>query len=185
MAEEKRPAARGRQAFKFNREIEEKFIEALKDKNSVGDAARAAKVSLVTLYKQKRKSPKFAEEWDDALRGRIVLAIDELWKRAVHGTKRRVYWRDQYLHDETVVHNDCLFKFLQAECPEKFDPVTKVRMDVTSSDGTMIPRVVQASDSAHMLEIREMFKQIADKEYHCGEMKKGYEKRRGAKRLKP
>jgi hypothetical protein len=184
MAEAKRPKTAGK-PFKFNRELEEKFIKALKDKNSLGEAARAAGVSLVTAYKQKRKSPKFSEEWEEALHCRIVLAIDELWKRAVHGTRKRVYWRDQYLHDETVVHNDCLFKFLQAECPEKFDPVTKVRMDVTSSDGSMIPRVVQASDSAHMLEIREMFRQLAEKDYHTAETRKSQDKRKGEKRLKP
>jgi hypothetical protein len=69
----------------------EDFLKALSLSPSVTDAARAAGIQRATAYTYRKISEEFAGRWDDALEQSTDALVNEMFRRAVHGTEKPVY----------------------------------------------------------------------------------------------
>lgn len=67
-------------------EKREAFLSALSETGSVTDAAKAADVSRMTVYRLRKEDETFAAEWEDAYAKGADALEDEAHKRAINGS---------------------------------------------------------------------------------------------------
>jgi hypothetical protein len=124
------------------------------------NAAKKCGINTSTVYRQKMKDPVFSAGWDEALKVALIKAEDELYRRAVKGWEEPVFYKGEETGHVQKFSDTCLIFFLKANNPEKYNPINKVSMDVSSADGSMIPRVVQVADESVLTEMRDMYKYL-------------------------
>jgi hypothetical protein len=69
-----------------------RFLAALAAGGVVAAAASAAGISRTQAYRCKSENPEFAKKWTDALESAIDAAESELYRRAVQGVEKPVYY---------------------------------------------------------------------------------------------
>lgn len=110
-----------------------KFLAALKRSPNVSAAAKAAGIARQYVYEVRAGDPDFAKAWEDALGHAIDGAEGELYRRAVKGTRKPVYYQDRKI-DELREYSDTLLIFLlKAHKPEKYRET--VRSELTGANG--------------------------------------------------
>lgn len=61
---------------------QDRFLAALRNSGNVRAACQAAKVERMTAYRHRKKSPVFAQKWEDALQDAVDVLEAVAWKRA-------------------------------------------------------------------------------------------------------
>jgi hypothetical protein len=87
------------------------FLAALEETGSVSAAAKAAKISRVTVYAHKRDDPDFAKEWDEALDRAADTLEDEARRRAHDGVDEDIYYKGEKV-GTVRKYSDVLLMFL-------------------------------------------------------------------------
>lgn len=103
----------------------EAFLDELRQRGNVRDAARVAGLARQTFYEWKGADPDFAAAWDEALDEAADTMEREAWRRAVEGVDEPVFGRvgkDQDGEVGTIRrYSDSLMQLLlKAHRPEKY-----------------------------------------------------------------
>lgn len=103
----------------------ETFLNELRVRGNITDAAAAAGMSRTTFYEWRRSDPAFAEAWAEALDEAADTLERETWRRAVEGVEEPVFGRvgkDQDGEIGTIRrYSDSLMQLLlRAHKPEKY-----------------------------------------------------------------
>ena len=69
------------------------FISALVEKPNVSEACDAAGISRCAAYDRKRDDPEFSAAWDEAFDRGYNKAEEELYRRAVEGVERQLFFK--------------------------------------------------------------------------------------------
>jgi hypothetical protein len=69
------------------------FLDALVAKPNVSEACDAANIARVTAYDRKRNDPEFSKLWDIAFDLGYNKAEEEMYRRAVEGVPRPVFYK--------------------------------------------------------------------------------------------
>jgi len=116
------------------------FLEKLSKSPNVTAAAKAAGYSRKHFYELRNNDPEFAEAWQDALNQSLDTAEGELYRRAVRGVVKKIYYQDKHI-DTVREYSDTLLIFLlKSHKPEVYRET--VRNELTGKDGDSIPIVV-------------------------------------------
>lgn len=111
----------------------ETFLSRLRKSPNVTAAARAAGYSRQWMYELREREENFAKAWDEALSESLDTAEGELYRRAVRGVVKRVYYQDKHI-DTVKEYSDTLLIFmLKAHRPEKYRET--VRSELTGKNG--------------------------------------------------
>lgn len=110
---------------KLTRARKKRFLEALRETGTVSGACRAVGVSRGAAYKQRTNDCEFADAWDEAIEELVDEAEAELFRRAVRGVDKPVFYRGKQV---ALVreYSDGLLRFL----------MTSRRPEVYSGKGT-------------------------------------------------
>lgn len=120
-------------AAKPKTDWKEVFLAALRKSPNVSAAARKAGYTRQWVYKLRQEDEEFAAAWDDALAEAMDEAEGEIYRRAVRGVVRKVFYRDQII-DTVREYSDTLLIFLaKAHRPEVYRET--VRSELTGKDG--------------------------------------------------
>jgi hypothetical protein len=96
------------------------FLAELAKTPNVLLACLKAGIGRSAAYAHRRKYPKFAERWDDAIDDGVDCMIDEAMRRAVKGTKRGVWHQGKRVGVEREYSDTLLIFLLKAHRPEMF-----------------------------------------------------------------
>lgn len=98
----------------------DRFLKVLAKTGNVLASTKSAGIDRKTAYAKRRKEPKFAERWDEALEEAADLLELEARRRAVNGVARPVYQQGKKVGD-VQEYSDFLLKFLlQGARPERY-----------------------------------------------------------------
>lgn len=114
----------------------EKFLKALASSPNVTEAANACGIERSTAYRRRNLDPDFAARWDDAIQQSTDKLVGEMYRRAVTGTEKPVF----YLGNECGCireYSDTLAIFLaKAHRPEVYREV--VKQEIGAADGSAV-----------------------------------------------
>lgn len=68
------------------------FLAALSQSPNVSAACRAAGIARSAAYELRAADPEFASAWQDAIDQSTDLLVGEMYRRAVHGTEKPVFY---------------------------------------------------------------------------------------------
>jgi len=96
------------------------FLENLASYAHVSEAAKAAGLNRMALYKYKKDDAGFSQAWDDAYALGMEALEEEALRRANKGVKKAVYYKGRVVgHDR--IYSDVLAMFmLKGAKPEKY-----------------------------------------------------------------
>lgn len=98
-----------------------KFLAALSQSGNVLLSCKAAGLkSRNTAYVHRRKSPRFARRWDDALEDATDILEAEARRRGVRGIDRPVFYKGEQCGVVKEYSDTLLVLLLKANRPEKF-----------------------------------------------------------------
>ena len=100
-----------------------RFVEALRaNAGTVAAAARDAGIERrETAYDWRKKDPDFAEAWDDAMEDVTETAERELYRRAVTGIDKPVFYKGVVCAEAIREYSDtCLIFLLKSKRPEVY-----------------------------------------------------------------
>jgi len=117
---------------------QEIFLSRLRKSPNVAAAARAAGYSRQWMYELRDQDEAFAKAWDEAINEAMDVAEGEIYRRAVRGTVRKVFYKDQEI-DRVREYSDTLLIFLaKAHRPEKYRETTNTKIEGTfKTEGTV------------------------------------------------
>lgn len=121
------------------------FLAALAESPNVSAAAKAARVSRVTVYAHRKGDPAFAEAWDDALNQSTDTLIGEMYRRAVHGVDKPVYQQGVQV-GSVREYSDTLAIFL-AKSHRREVYGDKSQVEMSGPDGSAIPISIEQAIS--------------------------------------
>lgn len=99
------------------------FLTKLRKSPNVSAAARAAGYSRQWAYQMRENDSDFAAEWDDAIAESMDTAEGEIYRRAVRGVVKRVFYKGMEI-DRVREYSDTLLIFMaKAHRPEKYRDV--------------------------------------------------------------
>jgi hypothetical protein len=98
----------------------ERFLEALAQKPDVAAAARYAGIHRVTAYRIRDRDPEFAKAWDEADRVGMSAAEDELYRRAVEGVEKPVFYQGKRCGTVREYSDTCLIFLLKSKRREVY-----------------------------------------------------------------
>lgn len=117
------------------------FLEALTHVPNVSRAAREAGISRPTAYRHRNSNDAFRSAWDNAIQVGVDRLEEEMWRRAVEGTDKPVFYEGKSVAT-LKEYSDTLAIFLaKAHRPEKF----RDRYDLTSG-GEKLEVVIRHAD---------------------------------------
>ena len=97
------------------------FIKKLKATNgNVSKACRAAGVGRSTAYDHKKADPDFSRLWDDTIDEIVDSMEEEVFRRAVKGTLKPVFYKGEKVGQIREFSDTLLIFHLKALRPEKF-----------------------------------------------------------------
>ena len=109
------------------------FFENLSKSPNVSKAAKAAGYTRQWVYHLRNEDPEFAKLWDDALAQSLDTAEGEMYRRAVRGVVKKVFYQGTHI-DTVKEYSDTLLIFLlKAHKPEVYREVT--RNELTGKNG--------------------------------------------------
>lgn len=104
----------------IKKDYKQVFLERLSKAPNISAAAKAAGYSRKHFYELRNNDPEFAEAWQDALNQALDTAEGELYRRAVRGVVKKVYYQDKHI-DTVREYSDTLLIFmLKAHKPEVY-----------------------------------------------------------------
>jgi hypothetical protein len=111
------------------------FLNALMKCGRMGRAAQAAGVSLRAIQKWRKSDSSFAEAITEAEAVAVLIAEDELFRRAVEGVKKPVFYRGQQCGEIVEYSDQLLIKLLQSLCPERYSNSYRLRLEQSPTAG--------------------------------------------------
>lgn len=126
----------------------EVFLDRLSKSPNVTAAAKAAGYSRKFFYELRKDDPDFAEAWQDALAQSLDVAEGELYRRAVRGVVKKVFYQDKQI-DTVREYSDTLLIFLlKSHKPEVYRETT--RNEVSGPNGNeIVMKVVYGDDGTN------------------------------------
>lgn len=108
------------------------FIEELRKRGNVSEAAAAASIGRRTAYELRERDPEFAAAWDEAVDAAVDAMEGEAWRRAVEGVDEPVFGRVAKDEDGQIgvirKYSDSLMTtLLKAHRPEKYRERSEVQ----------------------------------------------------------
>lgn len=101
------------------------FIDRLRKSPNVSAAAKAAGYSRGHVYRVRDEDEEFKAAWQEALDSALDTAEGELYRRAVRGTVKKVYYQDKHI-DTVREYSDTLLIFLlKSHKPEVYRETIK------------------------------------------------------------
>jgi hypothetical protein len=111
----------------------ETFLSRLRKSPNISAAAKAAGYSRGHVYRVRNDDDEFAQAWDDAIAASLDVAEGELYRRAVRGVVKHIYYQDKQI-DTVREYSDTLLIFLlKSHKPEVYRET--VRNEHTGKDG--------------------------------------------------
>lgn len=105
-----------------------KFLEHFARLGMLTAAARAAGIASSKVHYWLRTDKVFAAAYAEAQEEAITAAEDELYRRAVHGVEKPVYYKGEEVGRVTDYSDQLLTFFLKAARPEKYRERADVRV---------------------------------------------------------
>ena len=97
-----------------------KFLSVLADTANVSAAAKAVGISRQAIYKTRSNDAEFAAEWDDVIETVIDNMESEVFRRAVKGTDKPIYYQGEQVTTVKEYSDALLMHLLKAHRPEKY-----------------------------------------------------------------
>lgn len=120
----------------LKKEWKDVFLDRLKKSPNVSAAAKAVGYSRGHVYFVRDQDPEFAKAWKEALDCGIDGAEGELYRRAVRGVVKKVFYQDKQI-DTVREYSDTLLIFLlKSHKPDVYRETT--RNEVSGPDGGAI-----------------------------------------------
>lgn len=110
------------------------FLMALEEHLNVSRAARIAGISRQRAYQERAADAGFREAWGDIEQQWTDAAEEELYRRAVEGAERPVFYKGAEVGRVREFSDQLLVAFLRAHRPEKY----RERQDVHRSGGMTV-----------------------------------------------
>jgi hypothetical protein len=138
----------------FTPEKKSRFIASLRKEPNVSKACRRAGVSRTTAYlhhnpESELYDVEFSEAWEEALVDGLSLLDEEMWRRAVKGTKKPVFYEGRVC-GHIQEYSDTLAIFLaKAHMPEKYrerQDNRTLNIDMASLSDEQLARIANGED---------------------------------------
>ena len=98
------------------------FFRLFAASGSVAFAADRTSLSRTVLYRRKRSDPAFAKRWAEAQELGVSKVRDEVFRRAVVGVKRPVFYGGAKIGKVRHFDNRLLWSLLKSHEPETYGP---------------------------------------------------------------
>ena len=98
------------------------FFRLFAASGSVAFAADRTSLSRTVLYRRKRSDPAFAKRWAEAQELGVSKVRDEVFRRAVVGVKRPVFYGGAKIGKVRHYDNRLLWSLLKSHEPETYGP---------------------------------------------------------------
>lgn len=113
------------------------FLDRLSKSPNVSAAAKAAGYSRNYFYDLRKADSDFATEWQDALDQSLDTAEGELYRRAVRGVSKPVYYLGKEVGKVKEYSDTLLIFLLKSHKPEVYKET--VRNEMTGKNGEPLP----------------------------------------------
>ncbi|RMF70364.1 MAG: terminase [Alphaproteobacteria bacterium] len=119
-----------------------RFLDVLRKSANVSAAARAVGMSRSSAYQLRRQDPEFRAAWDEALEEALDLLEAELWRRALKGVVRPVFYGGRRCGMIRSYSDQLGMFLLKAHRPERYGALTRGRreLDEEGEEGGTDPR---------------------------------------------
>lgn len=107
------------------------FLEHLRESPIIAHAAKAAGISRVNAWRNKRADPEFSEAWDDAIEEGIDKAEAEAYRRAVQGYEQDVWYQGVKVGEQRMYSDQLLALILKGNRKRVYSD----RTEHTGADG--------------------------------------------------
>lgn len=132
---------------------QEIFLSRLRKSPNVAAAARAAGYSRQWMYELRDQDEAFAKAWDEALAEAMDVAEGEIYRRAVRGVVRKVFYKDQEI-DRVREYSDTLLIFLaKAHRPEKYRETTNTNLTGTFKTEAKVNHAIDGETATSIFDI--------------------------------
>lgn len=132
---------------------QEIFLSRLRKSPNVAAAARAAGYSRQWMYELRDQDEAFARAWDEAIDEAMDVAEGEIYRRAVRGTVRKVFYQDKQI-DTVREYSDTLLIFLaKAHRPEKYRETTNTNLTGTFKTETKVTHAIDGETATSIFDI--------------------------------
>lgn len=123
------------------------FLKKLRSfKGNISKAARSLKLSRQVFYEHKKSDEAFSDAWDEIIESLIDDAEGELYRRAVKGTLKPVYYKGQKVGKIREFSDTLLMFWLKGKKPE----VYRERFDIdTTLKGSLDVNIQSAIDKIY------------------------------------
>lgn len=96
------------------------FLAAYKLTGHIGKAAKAAGITRGAHYRRRKTDPAYKAAFDAAEEEATGLLVDEAIRRAVHGTRKPVYYQGRRVGYVLEYSDGLLIRLLEARLPREF-----------------------------------------------------------------
>jgi len=110
------------------------FLEHLRESPIISHAAKAAGISRINAWRNRKSDPDFAAEWDDAIQEGIDKAEAEAYRRAVKGYEQDVWYQGMKVGSQTLYSDQLLTLILKGNRKRVYSE----RTELTGADGAAI-----------------------------------------------
>ena len=105
------------------------------------------------MYELRDQDEAFAKAWDEAIDEAMDVAEGEIYRRAVRGTVRRVFYKDQEI-DRVREYSDTLLIFLaKAHRPEKYRETTNTNITGTLKTDGKVTHAIDPDTATSIFDI--------------------------------
>lgn len=116
---------------RYTDEVHRRFIENYEVTGQISTAAKAAGVSLDTIYKQKKIHPTLVEEMEIAHHKYCDSMENEMRRRAIEGVVEDVYYQGEVVGTKRVYSDKMLETLMKKERPDAF----RERKEISGAGG--------------------------------------------------
>ena len=110
------PSRQGRRGSRWR----QPFLLSLQQNANVRLACEGAGINRTTAYRERWRDPEFAEAWDTAIEEGCDRLEEALFKRAVDGVERTIFYRDTPIGEETSYSDTAAIFLLKGHRPQKY-----------------------------------------------------------------
>jgi hypothetical protein len=117
------------------------FLEQLRLTGNVSEAASVAGIARDTVYKARKSSERFAEQWDEAIEQACDRMEREAFRRAVEGTDKPVFYQGSECGAIREYSDTLLIFLLKAHRPDKYRERSSVELTGKNGEPVVIKYV--------------------------------------------
>lgn len=128
--------------FKETPDAKEKFVKALREGATVGEACKESNIGYRTSWDWREKDPEFAAAWAAAVEEGVDLLEAEARRRARDGTVKTIYNKDGQVVAEERVYSDPLMTLL---LKGRRKQVFSERVEQTGPDGGPVQHKIEVT----------------------------------------